>query len=1158
MPVPLKVLIVEDSEDDARMIIRELKINGYETVHERAETAALTKNALKQKTWDIILCADKLAKFNATSAIALLEEMNIDKPVIIISDAMGAETVTEYLHLGARDCIMKDNLSRLPFAVARALKEADSRKNSESNMAATLETLRLNEARLKRLLSILQHPSGTIQGFLDYALEQAIELSGSKIGYIYHYHEDRKTFVLNTWSKEVMPECTVTNPQTCYELEKTGIWGEAVRQRRPIIINDFGATHPLKKGYPEGHVRLSKFMTVPILEAGSIVGVIGLANKETDYDQTDVLQITLLMETVWKVTGRKQAEEALRESEFNYRTLSDSGQALIWTSGTDKLCTYFNKVWLDFTGRTLKQEMGNGWAEGVHPNDLQRCVDTYTSAFDKCEAFSMDYRLRRHDGEYRWIVDKGCPRYDIFGKFIGYIGYCLDITEHKQAEEALRATNRELKEATRRANEMSGKAEKANAAKSEFLANMSHEIRTPMNGIIGMTELLMDTDLDDEQRSYTEIVHASGEALLNLINSILDLSKIEANKIDLEMLDFNLASLLEDFAAAMAVQAYEKGLELICAADLDVPTLLHGDPGRLRQILTNLAGNAIKFTRKGEVAIRVSLSEINERDVLVRFSVRDTGIGIPKDKICLLFNTFSQVDTSTTREYGGSGLGLAISKQLASLMGGGVGVESREGNGSEFWFTVRLGKQTGSKQVENIPIDDLCGVRVLIVDDNATSREILTTRLTSWGMRPSEARDGVEALQTLYRTQDGNDPFELAIIDMQMPEMDGATLGRTIQADERLAGIRMVMLTTMGARGDARCFQGIGFDAYASKPIRHQELKAMLTLALAGRGDTAPTTLSDPHDAGSGSAITGRVGSTGPIITRHTTRKMQSPSTGRRARILLAEDNIINQKVALGMLQKIGLHADAVTNGAGVLKALRTSPYDLVLMDVQMPEMDGLETAREIRNWKRETGETAVQLASSIKWRASCIPIIAMTAYALEGDRERCLAAGMNDYLSKPVSLRALTETLDKWLPGGTSAAGPAASRSEPTDPTPGADRVIPPVPVFDKEGMMARLMDERLAKKIVAAFLDNIPKQIKSLKDFLASADTNAAGHQAHSIQGASANVGAESLRAVALAIETAGKAGNLDTANSLVIELDAQFEALKPEMGVFSREAN
>ena len=500
---------------------------------------------------------------------------------------------------------------------------------------------------------------------------------------------------------------------------------------------------------------------------------------------------------------------------------------------------------------------------------------------------------------------------------------------------------------------------------------------------------------------------------------------------------------------------------------------------------------------------------------LLRFSVRDTGIGIPADKLGLLFDKFTQVDASTTRKYGGTGLGLAISKQLAELMGGEIGVSSEEGQGSEFWFTARLGKQAEGAQAESRPPADLRGVRALIVDDNATNREILTTRLASWGMRPSEAPDGPAALQALYRALDESDPFRVAVIDMQMPGMDGEALGRTIKADARLADTRLVMLTSLGTRGDARRFEEIGFAAYATKPIRHQELKAVLSLALAERAGAEPT----PR----------------PIVTRHTARETLNLFAGRKARILLAEDNITNQQVALGILKKLGLRADAVANGAEAVKALETIPYDLVLMDVQMPEMDGLEATRQIRN-----PQSAVPNHQ--------IPIIAMTAHAMQGDRERCLEAGMNDYVTKPVAPQALAEALEKWLPketAGTTDQAPMTAEGTASVSTLRNSEA----PVFDRAGMMARLMDdEDLARTVTEGFLDDIPRQIEALRGYLEAGDAPGAERQAHTIKGASANVGGEALRAVAFEMEKAGKAGDLDAVEARMADLES---AVRPVEG-------
>ena len=747
--------------------------------------------------------------------------------------------------------------------------------------------------------------------------------------------------------------------------------------------------------------------------------------------------------------GIRAQQLALQESMAYARKLStavEQSPVTIVITDTSGTIEYVNPKFTEMTGYTLAEALGQNpriLKSGEFPPEAYK---TLWNTILAGEVWRGEFHNKKKNGQLFWEQASISPIKDALGIVTSFVAVKEDITGRKLAEAELIETNRHLAEATSRASEMAEKAEMASAAKSEFLANMSHEIRTPMNGVIGMTGLLLDTELNDEQRRYAEIVRASGESLLSLINNILDFSKIEAKKFDLETLDFDLSSLLDDFAAMLAVRAHEKGLELLCAADLNVPTLLRGDPGRLRQILTNLAGNAIKFTQTGEVAIRVSLkegvrnhgAEVNGKDVesrrygtanisfasekenetvLLRFSVRDTGIGIPADKMYRLFEEFSQVDASTTRKYGGTGLGLAISRQLAELMGGEAGVSSEEGKGSEFWFTALLGKQTVVEQAESLSPADLHGVRVLIVDDNATNREILTTRLASYGMRPMEARDGPEAIHDLYQALDDNDPFRIAVIDMQMPGMDGEAVGRAIKVEKRLADTRMVMLTSMGTRGDARRFQEIGFSAYSTKPIQHRELKAVLSQVLMNCDGTDSMTQS--------------------IATRHTAREtlnhlagreMLNLFAGRNVRILLAEDNIINQQVALGILGKLGLYADAVANGVEALTAMETLPYDLVLMDVQMPVMDGFEATEKIRNnekimindefgMMKEKEPEKLVAYSSLIIRHSPIPIIAMTAHAMQGDRERCLAAGMNDYITKPVSPRSLADVLDKWLP---------------------------------------------------------------------------------------------------------------------------------------------
>ena len=1041
----LRVLILEDNPRDAKLNVSVLEGGGFRVQFEVTDSAQFFRERLEKAEYDVILADFNLRNWTALDALEILKQSGKDIPLIMVTGFLGDEAAVECIKQGAADFVLKDRPARLSNAVRRALEEKRLRtenkrafdaisrlativeSSDDAIIGGTLEGVitswnkgaeklygysageilgqpisvlappeRSEEvtqilARLKRGERIEEYELERVRkdGSLIYISLSLFRLTGSRgevtgaaaiardvterkrAEQALHESEERYRSLVEAAPDVIFTvsaeDGSLTSLNPAFET-LTG-WSRAEWLGRPFVgmvhpddlpvaVERFqkalrGETHPpheLRVLCKSGEYLVGEFTSTSHVKDGKVVGQLGIARDITD---------------------RKRADEALRESEELYRSVVTSvaeGIMLVDRGGAIVACNRSAERILGLTteeliGRTAADPRWQAIHEDGSPLPGENFPGMAALRTGKPQS-NLYMGVHKPNGSLAWTIANSVPIFHA-GDGAPYVVVTsfADITERKRAEAEILAA----KEA----------AEAANRAKSNFLATMSHEIRTPMNAIVGMTDLVLDTDLSRQQRDDLNTVKASVDFLLNIINDILDFSKIEARKLDLECIEFSLKDSVDAAVKSLGIRAAEKNLELVCRYEHDVPAAVRGDPGRLRQVLVNLIGNAVKFTEHGEVMVQVAKLSETPEDVQLHFSVSDTGMGIPHEKQKAIFEAFTQADPSSTRRFGGTGLGLTISSQLVEMMGGRIWVESELGKGSTFHFEVRLGMAEPVTE-RAAPLDTAClqNMPVLVVDDNSLNRRILADMLSWWGMSPTLTAGAAAALASMQEAQAAGKPFPLVIVDAQMPGMDGFTLAERIKLDPRLAGAIIMMLTSGGQRGDAARCRELGVSAYLTKPIGESDLLTA-TLQVLGKGEPAARQAQ--------------------LVTRHLLGEGRN-----RLRVLVVEDSAVNQLFAKRLVEKQGHSAVLVASGREALEALERGTFDLVLMDVQMPDVDGLEAAAAIRQRERHTG--------------AHLPIIAMTAGAMQGDKERCLEAGMDAYVSKPVNVNELFTAIERVM----------------------------------------------------------------------------------------------------------------------------------------------
>jgi PAS domain S-box-containing protein len=1182
----VRVLYVEGRPAVSQKLLAELAGTAeVETARSHEEIEAL----VRRNRYDLVV-AESLPGWPALEALQLLQSLDPGVPFLAVADPADEDRATECLRQGAADSVLEDRLASLPIAVRRVLEEKlppgigqpgkDGQVLLES-LLATLEdavqvltpdgiVVNWNEAAVrmygysareivgksifvtvppefvpqgqatlaavrsgKRVepydtvrvrtdgsrihvsitVSPIRDSAGRLAGVLVLArditrrkrAEEALRDSEEKFRQLAD-NIDEVFWMIDSRTQQVLYVSRAYEEiwgRSCEDLYRNGFSrGEAIHPDDVARAGDAFARQlrgeAVESEYrivkPDGSLRWIRDRAFPVFDkSGTLIRIAGFAE--------DI--------TTWKLT-----QDALRASESRFRRLVEANLFGAFIAENDGRIIEANEAYLGMHGYTREDlEAGRMRWDRLLPPEYEHVLQSIIEQIGiDGKTIPIECEALRKDGSLVPVL-AGLASFDGKRKAIGFV---LDLTERKQSELTVARYLSEIEESQMRIEEQSAQlarqsgdlalardqAEAASRAKSQFLANMSHEIRTPLNGLIGMTRLILDTPLSAEQQRYAQVACASGETLLALIDDILDFSKIEARKLALENIDFNLHVMLESTVEMVALPAGQKGLELTCHVAPEVPSEVRGDPNRLRQILLNLAGNAIKFTRQGEVAIRVRLDREDDTTVTLRFAVADTGIGVPPGRQAALFAPFVQADGSTTRKYGGTGLGLAISKQLAELMGGAIGLDSEEGNGSTFWFTAVLEQpavRAASAADEHISCE---GLKVLVADDNAASRMVLDTLLRSWGCRPSHAANGTSAMAALRKAVQLADPFALALLDSDLAGMDGMELARQIAADPSLKRTLLVSMRTLGHRCGVGQIEEPAVAGHLTKPVLASRLRKALDMALGGSK-----------------------------CSRESVRESCVEPAGLTpaavpARILVAEDIVANQEVALAILAKLGHHADAAGTGAAALAAMKKETYDLILMDCEMPDLDGYEATRRIRWTEALTGKPR-------------IPIVALTAHAISGDRDKCIEAGMDDYLSKPIDPRQLAAAIQKWL------LTPAPERVPMTREDPAPRHALS---VFDENELLERLMGDRsIARKVLAGFLEDFPVQMRRLAEQLKAGDAEGARRQAHTLKGAASTISAGALRATALEAERAARAGQLECSGQVLLRMDAAFEELK-----------